>query len=175
MSTLLYNIVEFFSHSCYNRFTKGGDFMLKLYSNIKSLREELGYSQDDLAKKTGYTSRSSIAKIEKGLVDLSQTKIDLFANALKTTPAKLMGWDEPTYYYNIGKTESYNSNGEYHSQKNNKTLTDTLEILDDSDEIKIINMFRKFNSIGRVEALKRLEELNYIPIYCEKDDSSGSN
>lgn len=50
---------------------KGGDFMLKLYSNIKLLREELGLSQDDLAKKTGYTSRSSIAKIEKGLVGLS--------------------------------------------------------------------------------------------------------
>lgn len=151
--------------------------MLKLYSNIKSLREELGFSQDDLAKKTGYTSRSSIAKIEKGLVDLSQTKIDLFANALKTTPAKLMGWDEPTYYYNLGKTESYNSNGEYHSQKNNNTLTDTtkLEILDDSDEIKIINMFRKLNSTGRVEAIKRLKELSYIPIYCEKNDFSESN
>lgn len=151
--------------------------MLKLYSNIKSLREELGFSQDDLAKKTGYTSRSSIAKIEKGLVDLSQTKIDLFANALNTTPAKLMGWDEPTYYYNLGITESYNSNNEYHSQENNNTLADTtkLELLDDSDEIKIINMFRKLNSIGRVEAVKRLEELSYIPIYCEKEDSSESS
>ena len=150
--------------------------MLKLYSNIKLLREELGLSQDDLAKKTGYTSRSSIAKIEKGLVDLSQTKIDLFANALNTTPAKLMGWDEPTYYYNLGKTEAYNSNNEYHSQENNNTLADTtkLELLDDSDEIKIINMFRKLNSIGRVEAVKRLEELSYIPIYYEKEDSSES-
>lgn len=150
--------------------------MLKLYSNIKSLREELGFSQDDLAKKTGYTSRSSIAKIEKGLVDLSQTKIDLFANALNTTPAKLMGWDEPTYYYQLGKTEAYNSNNEYHSQENNNTLADTTkqELLNDSDEIKIINMFRKLNSIGRVEAVKRLEELSYIPIYYEKEDSSES-
>lgn len=39
--------------------------MLTLYKNIKKLREELGMSQDELAEKAGYTSRSSIAKIEK--------------------------------------------------------------------------------------------------------------
>lgn len=67
--------------------------MLNLYKNIKRKREELGLSQDDLAQKTGYTNRSSIAKIEKGLVDLPQTKIEVFAEALKTTPQELMGWD----------------------------------------------------------------------------------
>lgn len=69
--------------------------MLTLYKNIKKLREELGMSQDELAEKTGYTSRSSIAKIEKGLVDLQQSKIINFANALGVTPSQLMGWDEP--------------------------------------------------------------------------------
>ena len=69
--------------------------MLNLYKNIKQLREELGMSQDELAEKTGYTSRSSIAKIEKGLVDLQQSKIISFANALGVTPSQLMGWDEP--------------------------------------------------------------------------------
>ena len=59
---------------------------------------ELGMSQDALAKMTGYTDRSSIAKIEKGDVDLQQSKIILFAKALNTTPKALMGWDtsEPT-------------------------------------------------------------------------------
>lgn len=65
--------------------------MLDLYRNIKTLREELGLSQDELAKQTGYTSRSSIAKIEKGEVDLPQSKIALFALALHTTPGTLMG------------------------------------------------------------------------------------
>lgn len=68
--------------------------MLKLYVNIKKRREELGMSQDELAKLTGYTSRSSIAKIEKGLVDLPQTKIKLFAKALNTTQPELMGWND---------------------------------------------------------------------------------
>ena len=65
--------------------------MLQLYKNIKMLREEKRLSQDELAKLCGYTSRSSIAKIEKGEVDLQNSKILLFANALGTTPGKLMG------------------------------------------------------------------------------------
>ncbi|MBQ5675016.1 MAG: helix-turn-helix transcriptional regulator, partial [Lachnospiraceae bacterium] len=55
--------------------------MLQLYKNIKNRRIALGLSQDELAQKTGYTSRSSIAKIESGKVDLPQTKIKLFAEA----------------------------------------------------------------------------------------------
>ena len=69
--------------------------MIKLYQNIKNLREERGLSQDALAKLTGYTDRSSIAKIEKGQVDLQQSKIELFAKALGTTSYDLMGWDDP--------------------------------------------------------------------------------
>ena len=68
--------------------------MLKLYQNIKRLREEKGLSQDALAKLTGYTDRSSITKIEKGQVDLQQSKIELFAKALGTTSRELVGWDD---------------------------------------------------------------------------------
>lgn len=76
--------------------------MLDLYKNIKAKREELGLSQEELAIKTGYTSRSSIAKIEKGLVDLPHTKIALFAEALETTPSDLMGWnDENSSVFNF--------------------------------------------------------------------------
>lgn len=72
--------------------------MIRLYENIKKLREEKGLSQDALAKLTGYTDRSSITKIEKGQVDLPQSKIELFAKALGTTSEDLVGWsvEEPT-------------------------------------------------------------------------------
>ena len=66
--------------------------MIDLYENIKNRRLELGMKQEDLAKKTGYSGKSMIAKIEKGLVDISQSKIELFAKALDTTPQELMGW-----------------------------------------------------------------------------------
>ena len=68
--------------------------MITLYDRIKELRKQRKISQEKLAKMTGYTDRSSIAKIEKGKVDLSETKIQLFASALNTTPAYLMGWED---------------------------------------------------------------------------------
>lgn len=65
--------------------------MLELYENIKKFRKQSGLTQDELAKLTGYTDRSSIAKIEKGEVDLPQSKIFLFASALNVTAGTLMG------------------------------------------------------------------------------------
>lgn len=67
--------------------------MNQLYKNIRARRLELGMSQEELAQKVGYTDRTSIAKIEAGKVDLSESKIFAFAEALKTTPAILSGWE----------------------------------------------------------------------------------
>lgn len=51
-------------------------------------------SQDELARKLGYKSRSSVNKIENDASGLPQTKIVAIANALSTTPAFIMGWEE---------------------------------------------------------------------------------
>lgn len=67
--------------------------MLELYERIKERRKALGISQQELAELTGYTDRSSIAKIEKGEVDLPQSRILAFAQALNTTTTDLMGDD----------------------------------------------------------------------------------
>lgn len=68
--------------------------MTKIGTNIKLRREELGMSQDELAEKMGYKSRSTIAKIEKGVNDVVQSNIVKFADVLKTTPSRLMGWED---------------------------------------------------------------------------------
>lgn len=67
---------------------------MTIYDRIRKRRDELGMSQQELADKTGYKSRSAINKIELGLRDISQSKIESFANALQTTPAYLMGWED---------------------------------------------------------------------------------
>lgn len=54
-------------------------------------------TQDDLAKKAGYTSRSTIAKLESGDRNLSQPQIKALADALKTTPSYIMGWEDSEY------------------------------------------------------------------------------
>lgn len=63
---------------------------------IKKRRLELGMSQDELAKKIGYSSRSSINKIELDVQQLRQSKIMDIAIALNTTTSYIMGWDEPS-------------------------------------------------------------------------------
>ena len=60
---------------------------------IKQRREELNMSQDELAKKVGYKSRSSINKIELSR-DLPLRKVAIMADALDTSPSALMGWDQ---------------------------------------------------------------------------------
>lgn len=65
-----------------------------LYARIRARREELGMSQGELAKRLGYKSRSTIAKIESGENDIPQSKIEAFADALSVTAAYLMGWED---------------------------------------------------------------------------------
>lgn len=67
--------------------------MIDLYKNIKSRRLELGLTQTDLALKVGYSEKSSIARIEKGEIDLPLSKVKEFANALNCSASDLMGWD----------------------------------------------------------------------------------
>ena len=60
---------------------------------IKLRREQLGMTQEEVAKKCGYKSRSSINKIELSR-SLPLKKIEIMANVLETTPSELMGWTE---------------------------------------------------------------------------------
>lgn len=64
-------------------------------NRVRLLREELRMSQDELATRLGYKSRSSINKIELGQRNLTQSKIKALADALGVTPAYIMGWTDP--------------------------------------------------------------------------------
>lgn len=61
---------------------------------VKAARENKGYTQDELAHKLGYKSRSSINKIEKER-DIPRSMIVKLAEILDVTPGYLMGWDNP--------------------------------------------------------------------------------
>lgn len=65
------------------------------YDNIRNRRIELNLSQEELAKKLGYSDRSAISKIEAGHYDLSVTKIKAIAKALNVPVYDLVEWEEP--------------------------------------------------------------------------------
>ena len=68
--------------------------MTTIAERIRNRRQELGMSQDELARLLGYKSRSSIYKIEASGQDLPRKKIEKIAEALHTTPEYIMGWEE---------------------------------------------------------------------------------
>lgn len=105
---------------------------------IRYKREALGLSQDELAKRLGYKSRSSINKIELGLNDITQSKIVAFAKALGTTPSYLMGWTE---------------DGE---EKKNDTTTDIiLRLRQDALFLDVVNGLASLSS-EQLQAVKTL-------------------
>lgn len=83
-------------------------------AKIKARRIELNMTQEELAKAAGYTSRSSINKIELGLVDVSQSKVQMLAKALRTSPTILVGWGD---IYNNGIIGNNNQNNNIHNSR----------------------------------------------------------
>ncbi len=88
-------------------------------------------SQDELARRLGYKSRSSITKIEKDASGLPQTKIVAIANALHTTPAYIMGWDEE----NSSTDKAELTEGE-------KTLLELFRLVPEEQQDLVLNMIR---------------------------------
>lgn len=68
--------------------------MANVGKNIAAARKRAGMTQEELASRVGYKTKSAINKIEMGIRDLPQKKIAAFADALGVTPGHLMGWDE---------------------------------------------------------------------------------
>lgn len=67
--------------------------MNSLGANIADARKRAGLTQEELAFRVGYKTKSAINKIELGVRDLPQKKIAAFAKALGVSPGYLMGWE----------------------------------------------------------------------------------
>jgi transcriptional regulator with XRE-family HTH domain len=119
--------------------------MLTLYANIKFYRGLRGYSQDELARKVGYSNRSAIARIENGEIDLPQSKILAFAEALNVTPGQLMGSEGTTKYTETG-----------------------TRILTAHDKLDIF--LCRLNDAGIEKLTERAAELTEIPRYRKEDN-----
>ena len=108
---------------------------------IKRRREELGMTQDELARAAGYKSRSSINKIEIDGRGIPQPKIEALAKALKVTPAYLMGWEEeeeaPVYYLDPEAAELAN---EIYNREDLRILFDATRKISKEDLQFIVRM-----------------------------------
>ena len=97
--------------------------------NIFKARKQAGLTQEELAERVGYKTKSAINKIEMGLRDLPQKKIVAFAKALNTTPAYLMGWEEAIQEEPVETAERHI---EMIMDADLNEIYDYLKIMDDS-------------------------------------------
>lgn len=146
----------------------GGDIM-EIGSRIKHLRELLGISQEELAKRVGYKSRSSINKIEIDGRGLPQSKIVDFAKALGTTPAYLMGWDEQdifdTYQFHDYLDEYVHEIGEFlYYNPEHKVLFDS------SMEVKNQDIGLAKQMLDRINGKQSTTESYYLNAARERTD-----
>ena len=62
--------------------------------NIRKLRERLGYSQTELAKKID-VSKQTLYKYENEIItNIPASKISAIADACHVSPGEIMGWEE---------------------------------------------------------------------------------
>ena len=109
---------------------------MDLAEKVRCRRIEMGLSQDDLAQKMGYSSRTSINKIENGR-PCSQKIIARLAEALNVSVSYLMGWEEQIQKDPVGTAERH------------------IEILMDEDFVDLFDDFKKLNKKER-QVVKRI-------------------
>lgn len=106
--------------------------------NIRARREELGWTQQELADRMGYTTKSAINKIEMGVNDIPQRKVFDFARVLNTSPAYIMGISD--ILPPVEENKSNNLSG------TKKKLLDIIEDLSEKDAeeiLQIVNLIVK--------------------------------
>jgi transcriptional regulator with XRE-family HTH domain len=109
--------------------------MSKIGDNIAIARKRAGLTQEELAARMGYKSKSTINKIELGVNDIPQSKIVKFAEVLGTTPAVLMGWvSEETSKKNDLLTELVVK------MRHDQNFLDTVARLMDPDFFEVVSM-----------------------------------
>lgn len=124
---------------------------MSIGQRIKSRREELGMSQEELAHRIGYKSKSSINKIELDIQQLRQSKIKQIADALETTTDYIMGWSEK-------------KNDE---PKEKRDVTDLIKNQYGSDVYELVQLYSKLNEAGKNKIMEELRDTVALPKYTE--------
>lgn len=145
--------------------------MYDIGSKIRKKRIELNLSQQELAEKMGYTSRSTITKIEKGENDIPRSKVIEMAKILKTTPAYLMGWtreDDMNFSKNLNfLMRKFNETANGLSLKTHISPSRIRELINGYDdpttkELKVLAQHYKISNTDLLTNTLYLSDISYI-------------
>ena len=130
-------------------------------SRIKQRRKELNMSQEELALKIGYKSKSSINKIEKDDRGLPRSKIETIAKALGTSPEYIMGWEYTCNAFSDNLKRLLN--GEELKTRDTEGTTPKEEM---------IKMFDSLNTEGQKIAMKQMAFFASLPEFKKGSDTN---
>lgn len=127
--------------------------MAEIGKQIRKRREELGLTQEELASRLGYKSKTTIAKIENGTNDIVQSKVVEFAKALDTTPAYLMGWESLDFFVSNKKASNDMFINLTKSQKDSEKskLTKTYTQLTSNSQKRLLAYAEKLLSLQKMD------------------------
>lgn len=121
---------------------------MSIGERIRKKRIENNMTQEELAGKVGYTSKSTINKIELGINDIPLSKVREFARALLTTESYLMGWEDEA----------------------SSSTADQLPAADPGED-HLISIYRELSNDGKDKLLGYAEDLKASGRYEKKYDS----
>lgn len=133
---------------------------------IKMLREQREWSQEQLAIRMGYKSRSTINKIELNINELTQSRIFAFANIFGISPSELLD-DEPLNMDEI--KERWDDHAEQISKE--VSLLDSIKDMYGEDAVTMLQAFMELNASGKAKAIENIQDLTDVPKY-RKDENA---
>ena len=136
-------------------------YLIEIGNRIKQLRTEKDMSQDELAKRSGYGSRSTINKIELGINDVPQSKIKAIAEALGVSVGTLLCWDEFDEKHDTQKIQKEVNLIERIEQQHGKITREAFE------------MYIQLDSDDQGEIRGEMKQMLKAEKYSAKDGSSS--
>lgn len=136
-------------------------YLIEIGNRIKQLRTEKDMSQDELAKRSGYGSRSTINKIELGINDVPQSKIKAIAEALGVSVGTLLCWDEFDEKHDTKKIQKEVNLIEHIEQQHGKITREAFE------------MYIQLDSDDQGEIRGEMKQMLKAEKYSAKDESSS--
>ncbi|WP_067141191.1 helix-turn-helix domain-containing protein [Oceanivirga salmonicida] len=128
---------------------------MKIGKKIRDKRKELRLTQEELAKMVGYTSKSTITKIENDKIDVSMEKIQLIAKALDVSPNFLTNWTSNNKYSVDILTEEQKIKLEHYIESSNVMYFNGS--IDDTSDNK--NIIREALTKAYIEILRNKGEI----------------
>ena len=124
---------------------------------IAARRKELGMTQLQLAKKLGYTSKTTISRIETGSNKLKLSKVKAIADALEISPTELIGIEK--------KPE--------HNQDQRQVICDLMEKCYGHEAYQMVVDFLKLDHDDKIKIHGRILGMLDTDKYNVKKELSG--